>query len=56
MNKCTKKGQTLCVWVQIDPILIVYKVCAWPEVIITPSPKQGSSTISIGWEGAQGGR
>ena len=37
-------------------ILIIYKVCAWFAVIIAPSPKQGPSTILIGWEGAQGGR
>ena len=51
MNKCTRRGETLCVWVQIYPILIVYIVCAWPAVIIIPSPKQGPLTISIGWEG-----
>ena len=56
MNKCTMRGHSLCVWVQISPILIVYIVCAWFVVIITPSPKQRPSTISIGWEGGRTGR
>ena len=56
MNKCTRRGQTLCVLVQIYPILIVYIVCAWLAIITTPSSKQGPSTISFGWEGSQGGR
>ena len=32
----------------------LYIVCAWLAMIITPSPKQGPSTILIGWEGGRG--
>ena len=51
MNKCTRRGQTLCVWGQIYLILIVCIVCAWLAMIITPSPKQGPSTIQLGGRG-----
>ena len=56
MNKCTRSGETMCVWVKIYLSLIVCIVCAWIAVIIIPYPEQGPSTISIGWDGAQSGR
>ena len=58
MKKCTRRGQTLCVWGQIyiSLIMIVCIVCDWLGMIITLSLKQGPSTISIRWERAQGGR
>ena len=41
---------------QIYPMLMVYIVCAWLAVIITPSPKHCLLIVSIVWNGAQRGR
>ena len=56
MNKCTMRGANIvCMGANLSYFDCICSY-AWLAVIITPSPKQGPSTISMGWEEAQGGR
>ena len=53
MIKCTRSGETLCVLGEIYLIFMLLIVCEWLVLIITPSPMQGVSIVSIRWEGVQ---